>query len=327
REGKILGKNSLNVSLENKIYEDINEMVVTTYYSKNIPPKEIIFDEEVAEKNIILRHWFKEVFIREVDLTFPKIKSRKKELLEMAKLNLEEEIKNYYRKKSVLEKGLVNIYKSLSLKNYPRRIECFDISNISGKDAVASMSVSIDGITKPKEYRKFKISSKDTPDDFAMMKEVIERRYSKLTKEEFPDMILIDGGLGQINAVGETLKELGKIGISDLLSLAKKEEEVYKFGISQPYIFSKSEESIKILQRVRDEAHRFGVTYHRKLRSKRVLTSELDEIVGVGKNRKQELLKKFKKLENVFSAPLEELKKIVPESVALNIMNKVKKHT
>ncbi|MGL5051385.1 MAG: excinuclease ABC subunit UvrC, partial [Fusobacteriaceae bacterium] len=119
----------------------------------------------------------------------------------------------------------------------------------------------------------------------------------------------------------------GKIGISDLLSLAKKEEEVYKFGISQPYIFSKSEESIKILQRVRDEAHRFGVTYHRKLRSKRVLTSELDEIVGVGKNRKQELLKKFKKLENVFSAPLEELKKIVPESVALNIMNKVKKHT
>ncbi|MGL6121095.1 MAG: excinuclease ABC subunit UvrC, partial [Fusobacteriaceae bacterium] len=255
REGKILGKNSLNISLENKIYEDTNETVVTTYYSKNIPPKEIIFDEEMAEKNIILRHWFKKVFAREVDLTFPRIKSRKKEILEMAKLNLEEEIKNYYRKKLVLEKGLMNIYKSLSLMNYPKRIECFDISNISGKDAVASMSVSIDGITKPKEYRKFKISSKDTPDDFAMMKEVIKRRYSKLAKEEFPDMILIDGGLGQINAVAETLKELDKIGISDLLSLAKKEEEIYKFGISQPYIFSKSEESIKIFQRVRDEAH------------------------------------------------------------------------
>ena len=245
----------------------------------------------------------------------------------MAKLNLQDEIETYYRKKTVLENGLTTIYKTLLLKQYPRRIECFDISNISGKDAVASMSVAIEGRTTPKEYRKFKITCKDTPDDFAMMREVVTRRYSKLKIEEFPNMILIDGGLGQINAVGAILESIGKGGIADLISLAKREEEVYKYGESTPYIFDKTDESIKIFQRVRDEAHRFGITYHRQLRSKRVLTSDLDEIHGIGDKRKHNLIEKFETLDGIYNAPLEELKKIVPEKIALEIKKNERKKT
>ena len=325
REGKIIGKNSTNLSLKNKIYEDVNKTIIMRYYSKNYPPKKIIFSDELEGEKELLKEWFEKSFDRNIEIFFPKILSRKRELLDMAKLNLQDEIETYYRKKTVLENGLTTIYKTLFLKQYPRRIECFDISNISGKDAVASMSVAIEGRTTPKEYRKFKITCKDTPDDFAMMREVVTRRYSKLKIEEFPNMILIDGGLGQINAVGAILESIGKGGIADLISLAKGEEEVYKYGESTPYIFDKTDESIKIFQRVRDEAHRFGITYHRQLRSKRVLTSDLDEIHGIGDKRKHNLIEKFETLDGIYNAPLEELKKIVPEKIALEIKKNQRK--
>ncbi len=327
REGKIIGKNSTNLSLKNKIYEDVNKTIIMRYYSKNYPPKKIIFSDELEGEKELLKEWFEKSFDRNIEIFFPKILSRKRELLDMAKVNLQDEIETYYRKKTVLENGLTTIYKTLLLKQYPRRIECFDISNISGKDAVASMSVAIEGRTTPKEYRKFKITCKDTPDDFAMMREVVTRRYSKLKIEEFPNMILIDGGLGQINAVGAILESIGKGGIADLISLAKREEEVYKYGESTPYIFDKTDESIKIFQRVRDEAHRFGITYHRQLRSKRVLTSDLDEIHGIGDKRKHNLIEKFETLDGIYNAPLEELKKIVPEKIALEIKKNERKKT
>ena len=327
REGKIIGKNSTNLSLKNKIYEDVNKTIIMRYYSKNYPPKKIIFSDELEGEKELLKEWFEKSFDRNIEIFFPKILSRKRELLDMAKLNLQDEIETYYRKKTVLENGLTTISKTLLLKQYPRRIECFDISNISGKDAVASMSVAIEGRTTPKEYRKFKITCKDTPDDFAMMREVVTRRYSKLKIEEFPNMILIDGGLGQINAVGAILESIGKGGIADLISLAKREEEVYKYGESTPYIFDKTDESIKIFQRVRDEAHRFGITYHRQLRSKRVLTSDLDEIHGIGDKRKHNLIEKFETLDGIYNAPLEELKKIVPEKIALEIKKNERKKT
>lgn len=319
RDGKIVGKENMVISLKDKIYETLDEVVVTTYYSKHIPAKNIIFQEKFQENSEILEKWFFIKFERKIELFFPKIKSRKKELLHMAELNLQREIEQHYKKRDVVERGLEEIYKTLNLKNYPRRIECFDISNIQGKDAVASMSVAIEGVTKSSEYRKFKIQCKDTPDDFAMMREVITRRYGKLQKWEFPDMILIDGGVGQINAVGIILKDLGIEGISDLVSLAKREEEIFKYGEPEPYIISKDREAIKIFQRVRDEAHRFGITYHRKLRSKRIISSELDKIEGIGPKRKEELIRYFGSIKNIFDADMENLKKILPESVAIRI--------
>lgn len=325
REGKLLGKISLTVSTEEKIYSEIFENIVSEFYSKHPIPQNIIFQPEYIESREIISEWLKIKSGKNISLHFPKIASRREELLNMALLNLNKDIVIYYDKKSVIESGMAKLYKVLELKNFPRVIECFDISNIQGKDAVASMSVSIEGKATPKNYRKFKIRCKDTPDDFQMMREVITRRYSKLEPKDFPDVILIDGGIGQINAAGEVLKSLGKDNISDLLSLAEREELIYKYGNNEPFAFSHSEEGLKILIRVRDEAHRFGVTYHRKLRSKRVISSELDKIEGIGPVRREKLLKHFGSVKNIKEASLDDLKLILPEKTAVLLLEKLNK--
>ena len=325
REGKLLGKISLTVSTEEKIYSEIFENIVSEFYSKHPIPQNIIFQPEYIESREIISEWLKIKSGKNISLHFPKIASRREELLNMALLNLNKDIVIYYDKKSVIESGMAKLYKVLELKNFPRVIECFDISNIQGKDAVASMSVSIEGKAAPKNYRKFKIRCKDTPDDFQMMREVITRRYSKLEPKDFPDVILIDGGIGQINAAGEVLKNLGKDNISDLLSLAEREELIYKYGNNEPFAFSHSEEGLKILIRVRDEAHRFGVTYHRKLRSKRVISSELDKIEGIGPVRREKLLKHFGSVKNIKEASLDDLKLILPEKTAVLLLEKLNK--
>lgn len=325
REGKLLGKISLTVSTEEKIYSEIFENIVSEFYSKHPIPQNIIFQPEYIESREIINQWLKIKSGKNISLHFPKIASRREELLNMALLNLNKDIVIYYDKKSVIESGMAKLYKVLELKNFPRVIECFDISNIQGKDAVASMSVSIEGKAAPKNYRKFKIRCKDTPDDFQMMREVITRRYSKLEPKDFPDVILIDGGIGQINAAGEVLKSLGKDNISDLLSLAEREELIFKYGNNEPFAFSHSEEGLKILIRVRDEAHRFGVTYHRKLRSKRVISSELDKVEGIGPVRCEKLLRHFGSVKNIKEASLDDLKLILPEKTAVLLLEKLNK--
>lgn len=325
REGKLLGKISLNISLENKIHGDIFENIVSEFYSKHPIPKNIIFQPEYIEEKDIIENWLKIKSKKNISLHFPKIAGRREELLNMALLNLNKDIVNYYDKKSVIESGMSKLYNVLNLKNYPRIIECFDISNIQGKDAIASMSVSIEGKASPKNYRKFKIRCKDTPDDFEMMREVITRRYEKLEPENFPDVILIDGGLGQINAAGEILKKIGKDGIADLLSIAKREELIYKYGNNEPFAFSHSEEGLKILIRVRDEAHRFGITYHRKLRNKRVISSELDNIQGIGEIRKKKLLTHFGSVTKIKESSLDELKSLIPEKIAITLLEELNK--
>ena len=325
REGKLLGKLSVNISTEDKIYNNIFENIVSEFYSKHPIPNNIIFQPEYIENKEVIEGWLKIKSGKNISLHFPKINSRREELLNMALLNLNKDVVTYYEKKSVIESGMSKLYRVLELKNYPRVIECFDISNIQGKDAVASMTVSIEGKASPKNYRKFKIRCKDTPDDFEMMREVITRRYSKLEPKDFPDVILIDGGIGQINAAGEVLKKLEKDNIADLLSLAEREELIYKYGNNEPFVFSHSEEGLKILIRVRDEAHRFGITYHRKLRSKRVISSELDKIQGIGPVRKEKLLKQFGSVKKIKEASIDELKLILPEKIAiylLEILNK-----
>lgn len=324
RDGKILGKISTHIDLKDKIEGNLEENIVTAFYSKHPIPKSIVFQEKMEDELNLVREILELQRGKKVEFHFPKIKSRRKELLEMGELNISRDIESYFKKKSVVEEGLYKIYTELSLKKYPRKIECFDISNIQGKDAVASMSVSVEGRASKKDYRKFKITCKDTPDDFAMMREVITRRYSKLPEHEFPDIILIDGGLGQINAAGEVFKEIGKDGIAELLSLAKRDEEIYKYGESVPYSFPKEWEALKIFQRVRDEAHRFGITYHRKLRSKRVISSELDKVEGVGTKRREVLLKEFGSVKKILEEDVESLARFVPRKVAENILDTLK---
>lgn len=317
RDGKIIGINNLKIDVF--IDDDILVESFLRYYSGEKMPKNIILDNLFVEKKEILEGWGKSFLNINLKLYFPMVKSRRKKLLEMAYLNLEEEIKKYHNQKNILEEGMKVLYETLNLDKFPRKIECFDISNISGKDAVGAMSVAVEGRLSKKYYRKFKIKTKDTPDDYHMMKEVIQRRYSKLAQIDFPDLILIDGGLGQLNAVEGVLLKLGKGHLVDIISIAKREEEVFKTGKTSSYIFPKNSESLKILQRLRDEAHRFGITYHRSLRKKRVISSELDGIQGIGPKRKMELLNRFKSVKRIKEATLEELLEIVPDKIARQI--------
>lgn len=324
RDGKILGKNSITVSLNGKIESNIFQNIVRDFYTNHPIPNSIVFQYEYKENKALLEEWLRIKKGKKIKLNFPLRGGRRKSILNMAYLNLNKDIISFYNKKNIIEESMAKLYNVLNLKRYPRKIECFDISNIQGKDAVASMSVSIEGRASKKDYRKYKINSKDTPDDFQMMKEVIERRYSKLKTEDFPDIILIDGGLGQINSVGQILESIGRDNISDLLSIAKKEELIYKYKEKEPYRFSQSDETLKILIRARDEAHRFGITYHRKLRKKRIIKSELDDIDGIGEKRRNELLRYFGSVEGIRNSSVEEVSKIIPLKIAEKIIEKLK---
>ena len=316
REGKVINKNHIKISMEKSQEDDLFERLITSYYEKRSIPRNIICDMRYEDKSELIKEWSKIEKGKEIKMHFPKIHSRRYELLEMGYLNLKEEVEKYLRQKKVVQEGLRNLKKTLRLNSHPYRIECFDISNIQGKDAVAAMTVAIDGEVTPKEYRHFKITVKDTPDDFLMMREALTRRYSKLEIDQLPNLILIDGGKGQLGVATEVLEKLGKIEYTDIISIAKREEEIFKSYESDPYLFEREDETLKILQRLRDEAHRFGITHHRKLRSKRNIKSALDDIDGIGPKRKKELIKKFGTIGNIRNATMEELMEVIPEKIA-----------
>ena len=316
REGKVINKNHIKISMEKSQEDDLFERLITSYYEKRSIPRNIICDMRYEDKSELIKEWSKIEKGKEIKMHFPKIHSRRYELLEMGYLNLKEEVEKYLRQKKVVQEGLRNLKKTLRLNSHPYRIECFDISNIQGKDAVAAMTVAIDGEVTPKEYRQFKITVKDTPDDFLMMREALTRRYSKLEIDQFPNLILIDGGKGQLGVATEVLEKLGKIEYTDIISIAKREEEIFKSYESDPYLFEREDETLKILQRLRDEAHRFGITHHRKLRSKRNIKSALDDIDGIGPKRKKELIKRFGTISNIKNATMEELMEVIPEKIA-----------
>jgi excinuclease ABC subunit C len=213
----------------------------------------------------------------------------------------------------------------LDLEVEPRRIECFDISNIQGSDVVASLVVFEDGLPRKADYRTFRVRSvSGLPDDFASMREVVGRRYRRLLEEgkDLPDLILIDGGKGQLGAAMEALAELG-IGHQPVASLAKREEAIFLPGREEPVILPRSSPVLQLVQRVRDEAHRFAVGFHRKTRARRTLHSELDEIPGVGPARRRKLLSRFGSLRGVRAASLAELAKSVGAATAARIRERL----
>jgi excinuclease ABC subunit C len=223
-----------------------------------------------------------------------------------AQLAFELEWKQPRQQSQQVARGLQD---ALGLEVEPRRIECFDISNIQGSDVVASMVVFEDGSPKKSDYRKFRIRGLgDTPDDFASMREVVGRRYRRLLEEsrELPDLILIDGGKGQLGAAVDALTEIG-LGDQPVASLAKREELLFVPGREEPVELPRTSPVLHLVQRVRDEAHRFAVGFHRQARAKRTLHSELDLIPGVGPTKRKKLLTRFGSLRGVRGASLEEL--------------------
>ncbi|MBX9689206.1 MAG: excinuclease ABC subunit UvrC [Candidatus Obscuribacterales bacterium] len=329
REGKLIGSENFDLSLVEKTSaEEAYQSFIEQYYieSEDISiPKEVLLQHRIEDESL-MNEILPQKAKRQVKIAVPE-RGDKLKLVEMAKKNaslaLENLLKEEHGMNAKVMELLSKLQEELELSKAPYRIECFDISNIQGSDNVASMVVFENASAKKSDYRTFKIKSVEgEPNDFASMKEVVGRRYKKLKEENknFPDLIIIDGGKGQLNAALEALSEL-EIKGQDIIGLAKKQEEVYKPGRSQPYLLPRRTESLHLLQRVRDEAHRFAVTFHRKLRAKRSLMSGFDELPGVGQARRKLLMIHFNSFERLKKASLDELKNVVgiPEHVAEKI--------
>lgn len=299
---------------------------IAQYYSHHEVPSEIIV-EEFCEKELI-QSYFKEKFGKSVEVTLAK-QGDKFKLLQMAKQNaaeyLEKSVDKIRHKDDMTVNACKRLQEILKLKSYPRRMECYDISNISGVDKVGSMVVFIDGEADRNSYRRFKIKTVEGANDFASLQEVLSRRLDKLgtdEEEKFPkpDLIIIDGGKGQLSAVNEIFADKGIEGI-ELISLAKREEEVFTPYSDESVKISHRDYSLKMLQRIRDEAHRFAITYFRNLHSKRNLSSVLSEIAGVGKVRRAALMEKFGTLDKILNATEAELSECegISPAIAKNI--------
>lgn len=302
---------------------------IAQYYLHHEVPAEIIV-EDFCEKEL-LQSYFKEKFDKNVEITLAK-QGDKCKLLKMAKENaaeyLEKSVDKIRHKDDMTVNACKRLQQLLGLKAYPRRMECYDISNISGVDKVGSMVVFIDGEVDRNSYRRFKIKTVEGANDFASLQEVLTRRLDKLGTDEEdkfpkPDLIIIDGGKGQLSAVKEIFDKKGIAGI-ELVSLAKREEEVFTLNSDESVRISHRDYSLKMLQRIRDEAHRFAITYFRNIHNKRNLSSVLSEIEGIGKVRRMALLEKFGNLDKIIAASEEELASC--EGISPAIAKKIKEY-
>ena len=221
-----------------------------------------------------------------------------------------------------------SLQKQLALPVLPRHIECFDNSNIQGTNPVSACVVFRDGVPSKKDYRHFKVKSVVGANDYATMKEAVNRRYSRMLEEnpeDLPQLIVIDGGKGQLSFAYEALSELGIIDKVSLIALAERMEEVYRVGDPYPMFIDRNSQALKVLQHIRDEAHRFGITFHRKLRSKAQVASVLREIKGVGEKTEQRLILRFGSVARIAAAPVEELAEMVGQTLAERILEGLKK--
>ena len=285
---------------------------ISQYYANHQLPDELIV-QDFAE-SALLEEFFRQTYSKAVSVLTPK-QGVRRQLLDMAENNaaeyLEKAIDKIRHKEDMTVNACLHLQEALGLSRYPRRMECYDISNISGVDKVGSMVVFIDGEADRSQYRRFRIKTVEGADDFASLREVLRRRLAKLGTEEEehfpkPDLVIIDGGKGQLSAVKGIFDEAGVSGI-DLISLAKREEEVFTVGSREGILLDKRDYSLKMLQRIRDEAHRFAITFFRSIHSKRSLTSVLAEIPGVGKIKRRALIEKFGTIDRIMRASPKEL--------------------
>ena len=317
RHGRLIDKQDFDyeISPENTTEEYLERFLKDYYISTDDIASEIFLPLEISEEEKdLISQWLKIKKGKKVDVTVPKI-GRKKEMIDLANKNASI---SFDRLKLTLSTQMADewnevgsyIQEKLKLKNFPHTIECFDISHIQGTNTVASMVYFENGRPKKSMYKRFKIRTlKDTQvDDFQSMREVIRRRYSRLKKENLPmpDLIIIDGGKGQLSSAVGVLDELGGIS-SDIVSLAKREEEVFLPHQKNSILFPLNSKALFLFQKVRDEAHRFAITYHRKLRSKTAVESSLDEIPGVSEKKKKQLFERFETIEGILAANKEEL--------------------
>ncbi len=324
REGKMIGRqHHYLTNVDQKPSGEILETLLQQHYLEaDYIPREIFLPEEL-EDPASLQRWLSERRGESVTLVRP-AGGEEEKLVRLTASNarfLLDDLKLQRMKRAdYVPHAVKALQHDLRLDRLPRKIECFDISNTQGSDSVASMVVFEDGKPRKSEYRKFKIQTVAGPDDFASMREVINRRYTRLLEEQgsLPDLIMVDGGKGQLSSAVETLARLD-IKDQPIIGLAKRLEEVFLPGQSEPELIPKASAGLRLLQQVRDEAHRFAITFHRTLRAKRTLQTELDLIAGIGKKRAKELLEAFGSVQGVKFATSEQLAEVVGEKVAEKI--------
>lgn len=263
---------------------------------------------------------------KSIEIIVPKLGDKRK-LVNMASANAEFQLKEFLlaiaKREQSISRAVLSLQRDLRLSKPPIRIECFDNSHIQGSDLVSSLVVFENGKPKKSDYRKFIIKNVNKNDDFAAMREAVERRYKRLLDEKIslPDLIVIDGGKGQLSSACSVLKELKIDKKVNIIGLAKRLEEIFLPDVSESILLPRTSSSLKILQQIRDEAHRFAITFHRKLREKRTLHTELTEIEGIGVKTAQKLLIEFCSVEKIKNAPEEELKKFLSKKQLDNILS------
>jgi excinuclease ABC subunit C len=326
---------------------DVLQAALAQFYELRVPPSEINLPLEVEDSDAI-EEWLSSRAGRRVRILVPQ-RGDKRALVDLATRNAELAYRTRFNEITAAHfEALETLRSVLELSAMPRRIDCFDISTIQGSETVASMVVCEDGRMKKSEYKKFRIRGTSTPnfhpsttargalsavegqlptpkrgtekvlaDDFAAMREVVHRRYRKVLEDggPFPDLILIDGGRGQLSAAYEALEAIG-LGNLVAIGIAKKEEVLFTRERPDPIVLPENDPALLLIQRIRDEAHRFAVTFHRKARSMRDLRSELDEVPGIGPRRRQALLRGFGSLAGVRRATREELESVVGAKTA-----------
>ena len=312
RNGRIIGRERMFLSgvHEQNMSEILSGFMKQFYLESDFLPQEILLQEK-PEGCDSLAEWLSEKRGKKVTITAPQRGEKAKLVrlsLQNAELLLAENIRKRERRRELVPEMIQQLQADLNLEVPPRRIEAFDISNIQGSNPVGSMVCFVDGVAKKSEYRKFKIKTVKGIDDFAMIREVVLRRYSRLKSEKatFPDLILIDGGKGQLSMAVSALQELGLSYIS-VIGLAKRLEEVYVPGSSDPQNIPKSSPGLFLLRRIRDEAHRFAVTFHRLRRKKAATESIFDGISGIGPARRKSLLTKFENVKSISDASVEKV--------------------
>lgn len=308
---------SKNVELKKRLDESEEELLLTALIR--------LQDQFQSDADEVLVNIELENPIEGLNISIPKIGDKKK----LIDLSLKNAL--YYKKEKALLQGLNQdkkdrvirqLQQDLSLSEIPDHIECFDNSNIQGTSPVASMVCFLGGKPAIKEYRHFHIKTVEGPNDFASMKEIVTRRYKRLLEEEkpLPKLVVIDGGKGQLSSAVEALQELGIYGKMPIIGIAKRLEEIYFPGDSYPIHIDKKSESLKLLQRIRDEAHRFAITFHRKVRSRNAFGTQLTAIPGIGENTADRLLKHFKSVKKIKEATEDQLAEVIGTSRAKALM-------
>ncbi len=329
RRGRLVGRLGTVVDRVEELTDaELMGRVIRELYGEDDPPKQVLVEIEPAEKEL-LQDWLAERRGTKVSLRVP-TRGAKRRLMETTRTNAAEAFARHRLKRSqdhnARAKALRSLQEVLDLPEPPLRIEAFDISTLQGTNTVSSMVVLEDGIPKRSDYRRFKMRTLQGQDDFAAMEETIRRRFRAYLAERKrpigeqgrfsypPSLVLVDGGAGQLGRAVKVLDEL-ELDIP-AIGLAKRMEEVYLPGNPEPLRIPRDAEALYLLQQVRDEAHRFAITYHRQLRSKSMVDSVLDEVPGIGPKRKKDLLKRFGSLKKMREAGADSLAEVVPRNVA-----------